>query len=212
MVWPAVIAAGASAAGSMYSANQNAAAQAAANEYNVNIERARMAAAGSQKKYAAEVFQPYTEAGSEAVTQQQALMGLSGEEARQEAYQKFLDSPGQRFLREQARKEVLRNMAAQSSARGGRALAALQDRAMLDYGSYYDRLSGLRDTGAQSANTLATTYTGEADIVTPEKEKSGIARMTEGFAKSDPISSITKGTGLQNVAPSTMVANVAGGK
>ena len=43
---------------------------------------------------------PFQEAGVGALSQQQALLGLSGEDEQQQAFAAFEDTPGQRFLRE----------------------------------------------------------------------------------------------------------------
>lgn len=199
MSWAAVAGAGAAAFGSIYSANQNAAAQGQANEYNVNIEEAKLReAAASQedaRDYAARQFayantaqdqrsasklaygegalakstaygekqlSPYTQAGSLATQQQQALLGLSGSGEYDSALAKFNESPGQKFLREQQEKTILRNASAMGGLRSGRTATALQDRsfqiAQTDFGNYYDRLSGISATGAGASGQLASQY------------------------------------------------------
>jgi hypothetical protein len=187
MVWPAIAAAGASVIGSKMSSDAAAASQAAANEYNVAIEEARMRnqqnlqgygataaneLAESKREYSEGQLVPYTEAGAQAVQQQQALLGLAGPEKYNEAMSRFKESPGEAFLREQQEKAVLRNAAAVGGLRSGRTQTALQeqafDRAQTDYGNYFNRLSGLRDTGGQAASQLASQYRGITTTPPPE--------------------------------------------
>jgi hypothetical protein len=72
---------------------------------------------------------PYTEAGRGALTEQQALLGLSGQGAQQEAYARFTESPGQAFLRERQERALLRNAAAIGGLGGGNVRTALQEQA-----------------------------------------------------------------------------------
>lgn len=205
MVWPAIAAAGISAAGSMYSSGQAAQSQAAANEYNVAIEESRLADQRAMQKYGAAAgnelaetkriyseaqLSPYTRAGAEATEQQRALLGLAGTTKYNEALSRFKESPGQKYLRDQQEKARLRNAAATGGLRAGRTQIALQEdafgRAQTDYGNYYNRLSGLRDTGGQSASQLASQYRGQTS--TPVPEYGGIARPGERRKKGKLIS------------------------
>ena len=55
---------------------------------------------------------PRIEAGNQALTQQQALLGLSGQDAQQAAYGGIEESAGQRFLRERQQRALVRNSSA----------------------------------------------------------------------------------------------------
>ncbi len=69
---------------------------------------------------------PFREAGIGALGQQQALLGLSGQEAQQQAFQQFQESPGQAFLRERGEQALLRSSAAIGGLGGGQVRSALQ--------------------------------------------------------------------------------------
>jgi len=72
---------------------------------------------------------PYGEGGQLAAREQQALLGLSGEEAEAEAYARISESPGQKFLRERQERALLRNQAAIGGLGGGNVRTALQEEA-----------------------------------------------------------------------------------
>lgn len=98
---------------------------------------------------------PYAQAGRRALGEQQALMGLAGPEAGEAAYGRFTASPGQRFLREQQEKALLRNTAAIGGLGGGNVRQALQEqafgRAQTDYANQLARLGALGTQGFQAA-------------------------------------------------------------
>lgn len=64
-----------------------------------------------------------------AAQRQAALSGALGPEAQQQAINEFIESPGQRFLREEQEQAVLRNTAAIGGLGGGRVRSALQEQA-----------------------------------------------------------------------------------
>ena len=92
-------------------------------------ERAIDALTGAEKR-ALGRYQPYSEAGQAAVQQEAALSGALGQQAQQEAIDAFIESPGQKYLREQQEKALLRSAAATGGLGGGRVLSALQEQAM----------------------------------------------------------------------------------
>jgi len=77
---------------------------------------------------AVNTLNPYAQTGQAALGQEAALSGAMGGAAQQQAINQFMESPGQKFLREQGEKAVLRNAAATGGLRGGSTLAALQER------------------------------------------------------------------------------------
>jgi len=101
-------------------------------------------------------LQPFQEAGVSALAQQQALLGLSGAEAQQQAFNQFTESPGQRFLRERQEKALLRNASAIGGLGGGNVRTALQEQAagiaQQDFQNQFGRLGQLAGQG-QSAVT-----------------------------------------------------------
>ena len=101
---------------------------------------------------------PWQTAGAGALERQQALLGLSGREAQQSAYDQFRQDPGQAFLQARAQKNLLANSAAIGGLGGGNVRSALVEQGvgfgMQDFGNYYNRLAGLSSTGQQSAAQL----------------------------------------------------------
>ena len=101
-------------------------------------------------------LQPFQEAGVSALQQQQALLGLSGADAQQQAFNQFTESPGQRFLRERQEKALLRNASAIGGLGGGNVRTALQEQAagiaQQDFQNQFGRLGQLAGQG-QSAVT-----------------------------------------------------------
>jgi hypothetical protein len=72
-----------------------------------------------------EKFKPYTEAGALALQEQQALMGLSGDEAQQTAIDKIQASPEFGAMTQQGESAILANASATGGLRGGNTQAAL---------------------------------------------------------------------------------------
>jgi len=72
-----------------------------------------------------EGLRPRLEAEAAALGQQQALIGLSGQQAQAEALQAIEQSPGQKFLRDRAQRNLLRNASAIGGLGGGNVRSAL---------------------------------------------------------------------------------------
>ena len=94
---------------------------------------------------------PFREAGVGALGQQQALLGLSGQEAQQTAFAGLEDSPGQRFIRDRQERALLRNASATGGLGGGNVLTALQQQAVgfaqQDIQNQFGRLGQLAGKG-----------------------------------------------------------------
>ena len=101
---------------------------------------------------------PFAQAGTSALQQQQALLGLGGQQQQQEAFNSFADSPGQRFIRERAQKALLRNAAAIGGLGGGNVRSALVEQgagfAAQDFNNQFNRLSDLRASGQNAATNI----------------------------------------------------------
>lgn len=76
-----------------------------------------------------ERYQPYSEAGQAAIGQEAALSGAMGPEAQQAAIDAYIESPGQKYLREQQEQALIRNAAAIGGLGGGSVRTALQEQA-----------------------------------------------------------------------------------
>jgi hypothetical protein len=99
---------------------------------------------------------PRIEAGNQALTQQQALLGLSGQDAQKAAYGGIEESAGQRFLRERQQRALVRNSSAIGGLGGGNVRTALQGQAagfaMQDVDNQFNRLGQLSGQGQNAAN------------------------------------------------------------
>ena len=104
-------------------------------------------------------FRPFREAGEGALTQQQALLGLSGQEAQQEAFTAFESSPGQQFLRERGEQALLRNQAAIGGLGGGNVRSELQKQgigfAQQDLQNQLARLASIAGQGQAATSSVA---------------------------------------------------------
>ena len=73
---------------------------------------------------------PYAETGGMALNKEAALSGTLGAEAQKTALAEFMESPGQKYLREKQEQALLRNSAAIGGLGGGNVRTALQEQAM----------------------------------------------------------------------------------
>lgn len=101
---------------------------------------------------------PFQEAGVAALGQQQALLGLSGADAQQSAFNQFNESPGQRFLRQRQEKSLLANASAIGGLGGGNVRTALQEQAagiaQQDFQNQFGRLGQLAGQGQQAVTNI----------------------------------------------------------
>lgn len=99
---------------------------------------------------------PFREAGVGALEQQQALLGLGGQQAQTDAFSAFNESPGQKFIRDRAQKNLLRNQSAIGGLGGGNVRSALVEQgtgfAQQDFQNQFGRLGQIAGQG-QSAGT-----------------------------------------------------------
>jgi hypothetical protein len=103
-------------------------------------------------------LQPFQEAGVGALGQQQALLGLSGQDAQNEAFAAFNESPGQKFMRDRAQKNLLRNSSAIGGLGGGNIRSALVEQgagfAQQDYNNQFARLGQIAGQGQAATTNL----------------------------------------------------------
>lgn len=94
---------------------------------------------------------PFREAGVGALGQQEALLGLSGQEAQQAAFSGLEESAGQRFIRDRQERSLLRNASATGGLGGGNVQTALQQQAVgfaqQDIQNQFGRLGQLAGQG-----------------------------------------------------------------
>lgn len=98
---------------------------------------------------------PFTAAGVNALAPAQSLLGLNGQDAASAAMANFQQSPGYQYQLDQGVRAVQNSAAAQGMLHSGATLKAIQDRgtqlANADFGTYYNRLMGLVQSGQSSA-------------------------------------------------------------
>ena len=115
-----------------------------------------------QTQNAINALSGYNQGGAEAQRRMAALSGALGPEAQAEAMANFQESPGQRYLREQTERGVLRNAAAVGGLGGGNVLKALQANAAglaaQDFQNQFNRLANVANRGASAAGRTADLY------------------------------------------------------
>lgn len=125
MTWGLTAVAGATLVGG-YMASQSASdaastaagAQSAASQ--ASIEESRRQFEAIQK-----LLQPYSQAGTAAIGQQQALLGLTGPQAQKDAISALESGPQMQALTQQGENALLQNASATGGLRGGNVQAAL---------------------------------------------------------------------------------------
>jgi len=138
-----------------------------------------------------ERFAPFEQAGLSALEQQQALLGLGGQEAQQAAFAAFGESPGQQFLRERQQKALLRSQAAIGGLGGGNVRTALQQQAtgfaQQDIQNQLTRLAQLSGRGQEAVGGIAGLLgqAGQAragGILGAQQAQAGLAGQVLGIA------------------------------
>jgi hypothetical protein len=104
-------------------------------------------------------YDPYTSAGSDAARREAALSGALGPEEQQAAIDAYMESPGQKYLREQMERSLLRNTAAIGGLGGGNVRTALQEQAMgiasTQQQQYLENLRSIAMRGQEATGTVA---------------------------------------------------------
>lgn len=174
-------------------------------------ERAAQMAVEEQRRQfdiTREDLQPFLQAGTGALAQQQALLGLSGPEAAQAAMAQFQESPGQKFLRERQERALLRNQAAIGGLGGGNVRTALQEQAAgiaaTQFGDFQNQLAALSGTGqttgtslgqfgSQAASNIGNIQTGTAANVANLLGTAGAARASGILGRNEAIKGTIQG-------------------
>jgi len=129
-----------------------------------------------------EQFKPFREAGVSALGQQQALLGLSGQEAQQQAFAGIQESPAQQFLRGRAERGLIRNQAAIGGLGGGNIRTALQqqgvDFAQQDISNQFNRLATLTGGGQAATSTVGQLGGKAAQSIAAGLSSSGAAQAS----------------------------------
>jgi hypothetical protein len=152
----AVAAVGAVAvAGSAYSASQSGKAADKAAETQAESSEAGIAEQRRQFDKITELLSPYVSAGTGAIGQQQAILGLQGAGAQQKAISGIEQSPYFKSVFQQGENAILQNASATGGLRGGNTQGALAQfrPALLNQliQQQYSNLGGLTNVGQASA-------------------------------------------------------------
>lgn len=143
------------AVGSLYAANQQ---KKAADKANQAVQQSSDAAIAQQNKQFEQIqalLKPFVEAGTSALGQQGALIGLGGADAQRSAIAAIQNSPEFAALNQEGQNAILQNAAATGGLRGGNTQGALAkfSPALLSelINQQYNRLGGLTSLGQNSA-------------------------------------------------------------
>jgi hypothetical protein len=178
-----------------------AAQEAAQDAANIQAEGAQTAEQGINRRFdiTQEGLQPRIDAGNQAAGEQLALLGLSGQEAQNEAFQAFNASPGQKFIRDRAQKNLLRSAGSMGGIGGGNIRSALVEQgagfAQQDFNNQFGRLGQIAGQGQNAATNVgqfgatAANQAGNAAIAQSEARASGIlgGQQAESQFRSDVL-------------------------
>lgn len=101
----------------------------------------------------------YMPQGMNAYNMMANLTGAAGAPAQQQAFSNFMDSPEVAYQKEQAQKSILQNARALGGVGGNAMLELSRDaggRAAQSYNDYFNRLSGVSNTGFQAASGVGS--------------------------------------------------------
>jgi hypothetical protein len=175
--------------------------EAAQDAANIQAEGAQTAQQGIDRRFdvTQENLRPFQEAGVAALGQQQALLGLGGQEAQNEAFAAFNESPGQKFIRDRAQKNLLRNAGRMGGIGGGNIRSALVEQgagfAQQDFNNQFGRLGQIAGQGQNAVTNIgqfgatAANQTGNAVMAGAEARASGIlgGQQAESQFRSDAL-------------------------
>jgi hypothetical protein len=178
-----------------------AAQEAAQDAANIQAEGAQTAEQGINRRFdiTQAGLQPRIDAGNQAAGEQLALLGLSGQDAQNEAFQAFNASPGQKFIRDRAQKNLLRSAGSMGGIGGGNIRSALVEQgagfAQQDFNNQFGRLGQIAGQGQNAATNVgqfgatAANQAGNAAIAQSEARASGIlgGQQAESQFRSDVL-------------------------
>ena len=172
-------------------------------------EKAAMAGIDEQRRQfdaVQKLLNPYVQAGTSALSAQQALMGLSGPEAQQAAIAGLEGSPEMQALVKQGETGILQNAAATGGLRGGNtqgALAQFRPQMLSNLiNQQYARLGGLSAMGQASAAGLGAAGQNTGNQITSLLGQQGQAQASGIFGGAQMWNSIPNAlaTGLGTFA------------
>lgn len=146
-----------------------------------------------------ELLKPYVEAGTGSLAAQQALLGLSGEEAQQQAIAGLETSPTFTALQQQGEEAILQNAAATGGLRGGNTQGALAQfrPALLSklIQQQFENLGGITSAGQASATGQAQLGQQSANSISSLLGDIGAAQAGSALATGQAISNVGNSLG-----------------
>lgn len=153
------------------------------------------------------LLSPYVSAGTGALSQQQALLGLSGADAQQQAYSAIENSAGFQAQVQQGENAMLQNASATGGLRGGNIQGALAQYrpAMLTnaINQQYANLGGLTQLGQNSAAGVGSSGMTSANNVATLLAQQGAASAGGVLGQANAYSGVLN-------APSQLLSMAAG--
>ena len=200
---PAIIGAAIVAGGSIVASRKGAKAAESAAAAGERGAEAGTAEVRRQFDVATELQRPSIEAGDLARQELLASLGLSGQEAEGQFFERFKETRGQQFLRQQQEKATTRNAAALGQRLGGNVLTALQEqaegRAAGRLGEFQNRLAAIAGSGQTAATTTGQfgqqTGANVANLIQQgaQSRQSGILGRNQAFQQG--VSGVTTAIG-----------------
>jgi hypothetical protein len=155
MAWVATAVVGGSLIGGVMSSNAQKKAASTAASAETYAAELQMEESRRQFDKIRELMSPYVQAGNTALGQQQALLGLAGQDAQASAINALQGSSQFAALQQQGENAILQNAAATGGLRGGNTQGALAQfrPALLNQliESQYEKLGGLTSIGQNAA-------------------------------------------------------------
>lgn len=181
----AAAAVGSIAASSLSSKSQKKAAETAS---DAQVQAAQLGVDESRRQFdkMQEVLAPFIKAGTGALGQQQALIGLGGPQAQEQAIESLRMSPEFAALTRQGEEAILSNASATGGLRGGNVQSSLAQfrPALLAQliGEQYKRLGGLTQLGQASAAGVGAGALSTGSNIAELLQQSGAAQAGSALA------------------------------
>jgi hypothetical protein len=194
----------ASVAATAYSADQQSNAAENAANTQAGAAQAGIDAQNSRFQQVQQLLAPYAQAGTQALTGQQNLIGLNGNDAQRSAIDQLQNSSQFQALARQGENGILQNASATGGLRGGNVQGALGQfrpamlSALID--QQYSRLGGLTSLGQNAAAGVGNAGMQTGNQVTSLLQQQGAAmaggQLAQGRAQAGYANAFANGLGV----------------
>lgn len=197
MTWGLVAVAGATIVGGVMSSN--AASSAAESAAGAQGAASAASIAESQRQFDAiqKLLAPYTAAGPQALSGQQALLGLSGADAQKEAIAGIAGGPQMEAMTQQGENALLQNASATGGLRGGNlqgALAKFRPQLLSQLiQQQYGNLGGLTSIGQNAAAVVGNAGMQSSAQIQNALQQQGAAQAGSALAQGQAQSNMWGG-------------------